>query len=203
MKTIYEKSYANESLAGKAAEKEFGKGWKKSHIATIVGTRWVITEKAPKNIDIHTLTACPKCGDEDGLYFGHAPEGIVIDEDKHAGCHTCGWNHTTKSKEPKLRMSTRLNNARKCYTTVMAYSGNLSADNSDEVAALLRGLAPSQVCEIADLAKKLPIGSHDAKYAGLNVGQRRMNAGNVIRGVHRAGVITTEEIQAVIAKFTV
>lgn len=73
--------------------------------------------EAPQNAHI-----CPECG-SDELFVGHAPEGLVIDEEFCGGCHQCDWaydlridlkvadamaNATMEPVSPRPRLSTCL-----------------------------------------------------------------------------------------------
>lgn len=73
-----------------------------------------------------------------------------------------------------------------------------SIDNGDAVAKLLRGADVSVVIRAAEKLKQLDPGSLATKYATLNRGSKRMNAGNVIRGFVKRGDNTPEEIAKVI-----
>jgi len=96
----------------------------------------------------------------------------------------------------KKQMSEILSRYRKAYEKTVAYSGNKSADNGDEVATFLRGKTPDEVVELAEKVLKLEPGFLVTKYAGLNPGQRRMNAGNRIRAAIRRGDLDPQEVLA-------
>ena len=95
------------------------------------------------------------------------------------------------------RMARQLKAARVRYMKTKRPSGAASADNADAIARALRDYEPLEVCEIADKVFKLPIGSHESKYSGLNPGQKRMNAGNRIRGLWRKLWTTDDKIEIV------
>lgn len=222
MKTIYEKTYANEQLATAAAIKEFGESWSANHLTVKVGTRWGVakavesaktgkrvSKKEPKPINTDKLTRkqfdaiaasgkCPCCeAAEDAIYLGSAPEGVVLDEDRTIGCHQCGWEFSFPA--PK-KMAEALAQARRGYVKTLSYAGTMSADNNDPVAEALRGLNPAQVCAVADAVAGAKKGTHIARYGNLNVGQQRMNAGNVVRAAHKKGKVTDAELTAIVAK---
>lgn len=94
------------------------------------------------------------------------------------------------------KMSKKLREARERYDATIAYSGNKSADNGDEVAQALRSLEPKQVVEAAERILGLSPGELWTKYEGLNPGQQRMNAGNRIRGAIRRGDVEPKEALA-------
>jgi len=77
------------------------------------------------------------------------------------------------------KMSSTLRKYRAGYETTRSSSGKKSLDKGDKVAKALRGMTPLQVCQLAENIL------HDcdavARYAKLNPGQQRMNAGNLIR----------------------
>lgn len=93
------------------------------------------------------------------------------------------------------RMSEQLKAARVRYTKTRRPSGAASADNADVIARALRDYEPLEVCEIADKVFRLPLGSHESKYSGLNPGQKRMNSGNRIRGIWRKLWTTDDKIE--------
>lgn len=90
-------------------------------------------------------------------------------------------------------MSKKLREARTHYEKTIAASGNISADNGDEVAQALRTMEPKAVVTAAERILGLKKGELWAKYEGLNPGQQRMNAGNRIRGAIRRGDVDPVE----------
>lgn len=95
------------------------------------------------------------------------------------------------------RMARQLKAARVRYTKTRRPSGAASADNADAIARALRDYEPLEVCEIADKVFRLPSGSHESKYSRLNPGQKRMNAGNRIRGLWRKLWISDDKSEIV------
>ena len=69
------------------------------------------------------------------------------------------------------------------YTVGTSASGKSTLNCGDKLAALMAGMPADQVCRIADAAFGLTFGHHAAKYAHLNTGMQRMNAGNRVRGL--------------------
>lgn len=62
-------------------------------------------KQAQDGNDPRTLSNCPKCGSKE-LYNGHAPDGVVIDEEHAGGCHDCDWTYDVRRKQaPAPRMS--------------------------------------------------------------------------------------------------
>ena len=100
--------------------------------------------------------------------------------------------------EDDKRMSKRLDRYRKDYHDSVSYSGKKSKVNGDDVALALMGLTPEQVMAAAENILDLPEGELVAKYAHLNPGQRRMNAGNRIRAAVKREDITIDEVKAVV-----
>ena len=84
-------------------------------------------------------------------------------------------------------MSSTLNRYRETYEDTAAYSGRLSKHNGDDVAKLLAGATPEAVIAAAEVLLKLEEGELETRYASLNPGQRRMNAGNRIRAAIKRG----------------
>jgi hypothetical protein len=98
------------------------------------------------------------------------------------------------------QMSATLKKHRAGYKATKSASGNKSLDNGDPIATKLRGLAPEQVVALAQAilvpAEGETIPDLSAKYAHLNPGQRRMNAGNLIRNANKRGELSKTAIAA-------
>ncbi len=86
---------------------------------------------------------------------------------------------------PKRSKSEQLRKYKAGYETYQAANGNLSMDNGDEVALVLRGASPEAVMSAAEKLKGLEAGTLAERYVNRNPGAKRMNAGNVIRGCVR------------------
>lgn len=97
-----------------------------------------------------------------------------------------------------LTMSDVLLRYRTGYQKAVSYSKGPTMDNGDQLATTLRGLAPDEVCTLADAVFSVAIGTHEERYQHLNKGQRRMNAGNRIRAQVKKGEITIEAVIALI-----
>lgn len=154
-----------------------------------------------------TITCCPECGSKE-IYFGHAPQGMVINEDTVAGCHDCDWEVDFTDKEAKVVPDMTRYTVGK-GTTV---TGRKTIDIDDYVADKLRGLdlediynyvaavlAELNVEYIGTGSKKMHCGLGDlkARYNHLNVGMQRMNLGNLLRGtMRRLGMETLPEVDA-------
>lgn len=95
-------------------------------------------------------------------------------------------------------MSSTLNRYRETYEDTAAYSGRLSKHNGDDVAKLLAGATPEAVIAAAEVLLGLEVGELETRYANLNPGQRRMNAGNRIRACIKRGDKTADELAAAI-----
>jgi len=98
------------------------------------------------------------------------------------------------------QMARTLKAHRAAYKAVKAASGNKSLDCDDATAKALRGLEADQVVALAQAILKAPEGETlpdlAAKYAHLNVGQRRMNAGNLIRNAMKRGELKAADVKA-------
>ena len=69
-------------------------------------------------------------------------------------------------------------------------TGKATLNNGDEFALLWEAILPSEACKLADQVAPQPDKqTHAAKYAHLNVGMQRMNAGNRIRGAIKRGEV--------------
>lgn len=172
-KTIYEKSFAAESLAIKACVKEFGDEWE---------LRVAIDQMENKRFQV--------VAQDD-------PEGL--DDDPEDDPEALGDAEDDEPEESGSKMAKALRKYRPGYVRTMSYAANLSADNGDQVAEIIRGLTPDQACFVADWVKEAFTGTHAARYASLNIGQRRMNAGNVIRACVKGGSTTIEALRACVA----
>lgn len=92
-------------------------------------------------------------------------------------------------------MSNTLKKYREGYVHTTNYKGTASMDNGDAVAEALRMLSPSEVCAVADELFGEFVGHHWDKYERLNIGSRRMNAGNRIRAGVKRGDFTVEQVE--------
>lgn len=98
---------------------------------------------------------------------------------------------------PKRSKAAQLAKYKVGYETYQQSSGNLSMDNGDDVALILRGAAPEVVMRAAEKLKGLEPGTLATRYADRNPGAKRMNSGNIIRAfVRREG--TVEQVRKAI-----
>lgn len=82
------------------------------------------------------------------------------------------------------------------YSRARAFSGGMSMNNGDVVATALIGMSVDEIKQVAD-----GMGFEDIdRYDHLNVGQRRMNLGNRIRGLVSATDKAIEQAEALISK---
>ena len=65
----------------------------------------------------------------------------------------------------------------------------------DDLSHRLMGMSPEAVVEMAERLLGLNAGEWAEKYAGLNRGQKRMNAGNRIRAAIKAGKLAIEAVK--------
>jgi hypothetical protein len=93
-----------------------------------------------------------------------------------------------ESEASPKNMSEKLKKAREeRYVVSVSASGNKSYYNGDDVAVLLEGKSAKEVCELADEFVPMEGQTHMQRYAGLNEGATRMNAGNKLRGAVKRG----------------
>lgn len=104
------------------------------------------------------------------------------------------FNEDDEPEDSSSAMAKALAKARGAYTKCKASSGKTSLHNGDTLATLLAGCEPEEVCQLADLVCEDASGTHSAKYAHLNQGQQRMNAGNKIRGRIKREEITEAKV---------
>lgn len=128
---------------------------------------------------------CPKCG---------ATEGQIDGLNDTRDCGKCQHHYSAKTgKQVKHQMEKLLKPDLSRYVSVAeTASGNPTKDIDDQVAQALRGKSVAEVFAHVEQAVGLPSGSLEAKYAKLNVGMQRMNAGNILRG-HLNGAGKREE----------
>ena len=98
---------------------------------------------------------------------------------------------------PKRSKSEQMKKYKGGYETYATATG-LSMDNGDPIALALRGSSPETVMRAAEKLKGLDPGTLALRYADRNVGAKRMNAGNMIRGVERRGDSTIAQIVKVL-----
>lgn len=108
---------------------------------------------------------------------------------------------TTQDPTPRLSQSEQLRK----YKALGKYEPYVvgdkqSIDNGDPVAKLLRGADVAVVVRAAEKLKGIDPGSLATKYATLNRGSKRMNAGNIIRGFVKRGDQTPDQIAKLIKK---
>ena len=99
----------------------------------------------------------------------------------------------------KPTMTDQLKEARKRYTVSKSAKGTTSAHNGDDVATLLAGNTPDNVCATAEQLSGLKKGELVKKYGHLNPGQVRMCAGNRIRAMVKKGAVTVDDVAKAIA----
>lgn len=87
----------------------------------------------------------------------------------------------------KIKMSDQLKKYRVGYIKSVGPDGSRSMSNGDDLAQHLEGKSWEEVCKLADEVLGEEVGFHAAKYQNLNLGARRMNAGNRIRAAIKRG----------------
>lgn len=92
-----------------------------------------------------------------------------------------------EEESPAKTMAEKLRRARERYVVGVSASGNKSAHTDDDLAAFLEAKPLEDVLALADEFTPLDKGTHADRYAHLNLGSRRMNAGNKIRAALRRG----------------
>lgn len=99
---------------------------------------------------------------------------------------------------PKRSKSEQLKLYKGGYETYQGPNGNLSMDNGDPVALILRGASPEAVMVAAEKLKGLKAGTLVKRYKNRNAGAKRMNSGNQIRSLVKRGDKTTKDVAAAI-----
>ena len=103
----------------------------------------------------------------------------------------------TKKEAPT--MTEQLKESRQRYTVSKSANGTTSAHNGDDVATLLAGNTPDNVCATAEQLAGLNKGELAKKYGHLNPGQVRMCAGNRIRAMVKKGTVSVDDVAKTIA----
>lgn len=109
-----------------------------------------------------------------------------------------GPQETEVEGTPKRSKSEQLRKYKAGYETYQAANGNLSMDNGDDIALILRGSSPEAVMAAAEKLKGLDAGTLATRYIDRNPGAKRMNAGNIIRGCVKRGEATPAAVTAAI-----
>lgn len=108
-------------------------------------------------------------------------------------------NDATENTTPAT-MAQHLRKYRAKYVKTHGYNKQGSLDNGDNVAKLLRSLEPARVVALAEVVLGKKTGELAERYANLNLGQKRMNSGNLIRNAVKRGDTTAAKIKAAIKK---
>lgn len=103
-----------------------------------------------------------------------------------------------EGEKEKPTMSGQLNRYREKYSDAVSYAGKKSKVNGDEISLALLSLTPKQVMNAAEKVLGLPENELVSRYASLNPGQQRMNAGNRIRAAVKRGDVTIESVRKVV-----
>lgn len=95
---------------------------------------------------------------------------------------------------PKRSKSEQMKKYKGGYESYQLPSGNLSMDNGDDIAQILRGASPEAVMAAAEKLKGLEPGTLTTRYIDRNNGAKRMNSGNIIRGCVKRGDSTVAQV---------
>lgn len=104
-----------------------------------------------------------------------------------------------KVSAAKPTMTEQLKEARKGYTASKSSKGSTSAHNGDDLAILLAGCSPEDVCTTAGKLADLKVGELAKKYGHLNPGQMRMCSGNRIRAMVKKKAVTVDDVAKALA----
>ena len=99
---------------------------------------------------------------------------------------------------PKRSKADQMRQYKQRYETFQGPNGELSMDNGDDVALILRGAAPETVMRAAEKLKGLEPGTLATRYANRNNGAKRMNSGNQIRALIRNGEVSVTKLKKTI-----
>ena len=99
----------------------------------------------------------------------------------------------------EISMSDHMKKYRENYTASKTASGTASMHNGSKLAILLSGSTPEAVVATAERVLDLKSGELATKYAHLNPGSRRMNAGNRLKFALKRGDIKMDDIAKALA----
>lgn len=98
------------------------------------------------------------------------------------------------TREPKsYNMTKHITPYREGYTTARTSTGRKTKICNDPLSIMLLALTPIEVITLAE--NLLDRDGLKDKYQNLNEGQKRMNAGNLIRNAIKREEMTTEEVE--------
>ena len=89
-------------------------------------------------------------------------------------------------------MARHLDHFKPRYVQTVSARGNTTLCNGDDLAIRLSSKTPAEVLALASKLLGLDL---KAKYASLNPGQQRMNAGNRLRSAIKKGSIKMDQVQ--------
>jgi len=99
---------------------------------------------------------------------------------------------------PKRSKAEQMRHYKTGYEPYQGGDGEISMDNGDDVALILRGAAPEVVMRAAEKLKNLDPGTLATRYANRNPGAKRMNSGNQIRALIRNGEVSVTKLKKTI-----
>ncbi len=95
-------------------------------------------------------------------------------------------------------LSETMSKYRKGYTKAKAYNGMATVNNGDDLASLLLPLDPQETVALAERVLDLADDELWDRYAHLNNGQKRMNAGNKLRFALKKETISLADVKKAI-----
>lgn len=104
----------------------------------------------------------------------------------------------TKDEAEVKSMSATMLKYRTKYEPSLSAAGRKSLNNGDSIAHLLSSMDARDVVHLAEKVLGLEANELWNKYASLNRGQQRMNAGNRIRGAVKRGDVTEAQVKKVL-----
>ncbi len=105
------------------------------------------------------------------------------------------WLQADDEVDGKRSMAATLLRYRETYTDTVSHSNRLSKSNGDQIAEFLAGQEPKLVMQAVERILELEEGFLTEKYASLNLGQQRMNAGNRLRAALKRGDISESQLK--------
>lgn len=126
--------------------------------------------------------------------YGRIKDWTIAEDGKSATSNIDSSVLVLGGEKVQSSMARTLAEHAKNYTDSVSYKGTKSKICGDTISVELQGLDPDQVIDVAERVLAMDPGTLAMKYAHLNNGQRRMNAGNRIRGAVKKEVTTNESV---------
>jgi len=169
-----------------------------SFLSTLVKLNTTPAPVAAEEKSVFDWHHCPKCGSDD-IYNGRNVDGEIKKEGPNGvwGCCSCGWEEDFSSSRKNGIIPADYLDGYQRVTIVRRGEKVHTIDNGDAVARALRNC--QDLDEVYEYVADTTGRDEDdlrTRYAHLNVGQQRMNLGNVLRGYLKKAAKAAEAAEA-------